>query len=319
MNRLLSVLLLLALPTFATAQAWPSKPVRLIVPFGPAGPIDIMSRTVAPYLSKNLGQPVIVDNRPGAGGALGIDLLSKAAADGYTIATTAPGVLTIAPHTSKLPFSPETDLAYVSMVGQVLNLLIVNGKLPIRSVEELLKAARDKPGSINFASSGVGTNGHLAGELLKQVANIDIVHIPYKSGGAALADVVAGNAQISFVAASGSILPLVKNGQIRALALTSARRSDLVPEVPSAPEAGVPTLITADVYGLVAPAKTPAEIVRRLNAEMGSVLRNREVVDRFREQLTVATPSTPQEYREWMQAESARWGAVIKRGKITAE
>ncbi len=302
------------------AQSWPQhKPIRLIVPFATGGPIDIMARITSPLLAAALGQVVVVDNRAGAGGVLGVDLLAKSPADGYTLGFSAPGALTIAPHLSKIPYSPATDIAYVSMIGQVQNILVVNGKLGISSLADLIRAAKQKPGSINFASSGIGTGGHLAGELLKQLASVDIVHVPYKSGAAPLTDLVAGNVQVLFVAAGGSLRQLVNSGALTALVLTSPTRSELLPNIPSAVEAGMPGLITADIYGMVAPAKLPAEMLARLNAEAVTILRKRELIDKFAEQTLVATPSTPQEYRAWMQTESARWGEVIKRAQIRPE
>ncbi|OGA04928.1 MAG: hypothetical protein A3H35_11660 [Betaproteobacteria bacterium RIFCSPLOWO2_02_FULL_62_17] len=307
-----------SIPSLARAQTWPQKPVKVILPFAAGGPADTMARLLAPQIAAFLGQPLVLENRAGAGGVLGIDLIAKASADGYAMAFAAPGPLTIAPHLSRVPYSAAADLSYVSIAGLMPNILAVNAKLGINSLAELIAAARAKPGSINFSSSGIGTNGHLAGELLKQLAGIAIVHVPYKGGAPAVTDLVAGNVQMTFVNASG-VLQQVRAGQATALAITSPRRSRLLPNIPSMVEAGLPSLVTEGTYGFVAPAGLPAQILARLNASVTAAVKQREVVDKFTELLAEAVSSTPQEYRDWMTAESARWAEVISKGKITAD
>jgi tripartite-type tricarboxylate transporter receptor subunit TctC len=302
----------------AHAQSYPQKPIKVILPFAAAGPADTMARLMAAPMSAHLGQPLVLENRAGAGGILGIDLAAKAAADGYTLAFAAPGPLTIVPHLSSVPYAVDADLAFVSTAGVMPNILAVNAKLGVSSLRELIEAARQKPGSLNFASSGIGTNGHLAGELLKQLAGIDIVHVPYKGGAPAVTDLVAGTVQIIFVNASG-ILQQVRSGQATALAITSPKRSRLLPGIPSMVEAGMPSLVTEATYGFVAPAKIPPAVLSRLNAAVVAAAKQRDVVDKLSELLADAASSTPQEYRDWTRAESARWAEVIKKGQITAQ
>jgi len=309
-------LLIWAVPSLA--QSWPQRPIRLIVPFPAGGSADMFARLIAPKMAATLGQPVVVENRGGAGGVLGIDLVAKASPDGYTTGLSGTGAITIQPHLTKIPFSPTQDLAYLSMVARVTNIMTVNAKLGITSVAGLISAARQKPGVLNFGSAGSGSTLHLAGELLKQEAKIDIVHIPYKGVAPAVTDLIAGQVQILIANANG-VMPHIKSGAITALAVTSPTRTASLPNVPSVVEVGFPSLVAEDVYGLVAPVKTGQDVQRALSAAVVSAVRSPDVVEKFAEQGAVATSSTSEEYRQWMLAESAKWGRVIKQGNITAD
>jgi tripartite-type tricarboxylate transporter receptor subunit TctC len=302
----------------SAAQSWPQRPIRIIVPFAAGGPADMFARLVAPKMSAKLGQPVVVENRGGAGGALGIDMVAKANPDGYTIGLSGTGAITIAPHLTKLPYSPSQDLAYISMVARVPNVVTVNGALGITSMAGLISAARQKPGKLNFGSAGSGSTLHLAGELLKQETKIDIVHIPYKGAAPAVTDLIAGQVQILIANANG-VISHIKSGAITALAVTSPTRLAILPNVPSVVEAGLPGLVAEDVYGLLAPAKISQDVQRALSLAAVDAVRAPDVVEKFAEQGAVATSSTPEEYRQWMVTMSAKWANVIKQGNITAD
>ena len=312
------VLLLSAISGAATAQTWPQRPIRLIVPFAAGGSGDMFARLIVPKMGASLGQPVVIENRGGAGGVLGNDAVAKAAPDGYTIGLSGTGALVAAPHMMKMPYSPQEDLAYITMIARVQNILAVNNALGVHSVAELVAAAKRTPGKLNFGSAGNGTTLHLAGELFKQEANINIIHVPYKGVAPAITDLLAGQVQI-LVGNANSMIGHVRGGAIKALAVTSAKRISLLPDVPSMVEAGMPSVIVDDVYGLIAPAKTPLDVLQKLAAAGTAAAGAADVAEKFAQQGAMASPTTPEEYRQWMITDSARWQAVIKRGNITAD
>ena len=296
----------------AVAQGYPSRPIRYVVPFAAgAGVLDIMARIVSQHLGTSLGQQVVVDNRPGAGGNVGAEIAAKAAPDGYTMlmGNTA---LVVSPYLfAKLPFDPLTDFVPVTQVNSAPLLLVVHPSLPVRSVAELVAYAKARPGKLNYGSGGIGTTPFLATELFKSMAGIDVVHVPYKGGAPALADLVAG--QLSFMIENvPGTLPFVKDGKLRALAITSRQRLALVPEVPTMIEAGVPGYEMIGWNGIFLPKGTPAEIVTRLNADLVKVLGTAEMKEQLARLGAEPVGGTPQQFGAFVQAESRRWGKIIK-------
>ena len=296
----------------AFAQAYPSRPIRFIVPFAAgAGVLDIMARLVGQHLGQSLGQQVLIDNRPGAGGNVGAEVAAKAVPDGYTMLMGAVA-LVVSPYLyARLPFDPLTDLAPVTQVNSAPLMLVVHPSLPVNSVAELIAYAKARPGALNYGSGGVGATPFLATELFKSMAGIDVVHVPYKGGAPALADLVAG--QLSFMIENvPGTLPFVTDGKLRARAITSRQRLALVPELPTMEEAGVPGYEMIGWNGIFVPKATPPEIVARLNAELVKVLRSTEVGEQLARLGAVPVGDTPEQFGAFVKAESARWGKIIK-------
>jgi len=303
---------LAALAGPSAAQTYPSRPIRFVVPFAAgAGVLDIMARIVSQHLGTGIGQQVVVDNRPGAGGNVGAEIAAKAAPDGYTMlmGNTA---LVVSPYLfAKLPFDPLTDFVPVTQVNSAPLLLVVHPSLPVKSVAELVAYAKARPGQLNYGSGGIGTTPFLATELFKSLAGIDVVHVPYKGGAPALADLVAG--QLSFMIENvPGTLPLVKDGKLRALAITSRQRLALVPEVPTMIEAGVAGYEMIGWNGIFLPKGTPAEITTRLSTDLVKVLGSAEMKEQLGKLGAEPVGSTPQQFGAFVQAESQRWGKIIK-------
>jgi tripartite-type tricarboxylate transporter receptor subunit TctC len=285
----------------AAAQPYPSKPVRFVVPYPAGGATDILGRTVGQKLSERWGQPVVVENRAGAGGNLGSDLVAKAAPDGYTI-----GLGNNATHATNaslyptMPYDTEADFAPVSLLAVVTNVLVVNPQV-----------AKAEPGRLDYASTGSGSAAHLTGELFKTAAGIEMVHVPYRGGPPAVTDLVSGQVKAMFATAP-SVLPQIQAGRLTALAVTSARRQPGLPDVPTVAESGFPGFESDAWFAVFAPAGTPAGIVARLNADIRAVLAEPEVIARLKEQGFEVATSTPDELRRHVTAEIAKWGAVVK-------
>jgi tripartite-type tricarboxylate transporter receptor subunit TctC len=303
----------------AAAQGYPTKPVRMIVPFPAAGGTDILARIVVPRLSEGLGQQVVVDNRPGAGGTLGSKLAADAPADGYTIIMGTTSTHAIGPHLySRPPYDPVRDFATITQVATSPTVLMVTAALPAQSLKELIALAKARPGTLNFGSSGVGTQFHLSGELLKLLAGIDIVHIPYKGTALVYPDLFSGQVSLLFDLPSVA-LPHIKSGRIRALGVTGARRSQAMPDIPTIAEAGVPGY-DADLWlGLWGPAKLEPAIASRLHAEVAKVLRQPDVRERLAGQGMEPVASTPAEYRAFVLRENEKWSKVVKAAGVKAE
>ena len=304
----------------AQAQApYPAKPIRFIVPFAPGGVSDIVARTIAAKMGESLGQQVLIENRGGAGGTLGMDLLAKAAPDGYTIATG--NISTQAIATSvyrKLPYDPLKDFAPISLVATATNVLAASPKLPVSSVRELVAYGKAKPGALSFASSGVGTIFHIAGEMLGTMTDINMVHIPYKGVALAYPDVIGGNVPLIFdsiISASGH----VKAGRIKALALTGDRRSPVLPEVPTMAEAGVPGYALDFWIAIFAPAGTPAPVVQRLNAEINRALRQPDLIERMAAQGADVVGTTPEALMARVREDGPRMAKIVKAARIEPE
>jgi tripartite-type tricarboxylate transporter receptor subunit TctC len=263
---------LVAVAACASAQNYPNKPIRLVVPFPAAGTTDILAREVGQRLSVTLGQPVVIDNRPGAGGNIGADIVAKSAPDGYTLLMATVGTHAInASLYSNMPYDHIKDFTPVVLVAGVPNVLEVTPSLPVKTVADLIKLAKEKPGQINFASSGNGTSIHLSGELFKSMAGVDMTHVPYKGSAPALVDLVGGQVQVMFDNVPSSI-EQIKAGKLRAVAVTSAQRSPALPDVPTIAESGLPGFEASAWFGIVAPAGTPAAVVNRINADVNQWL-----------------------------------------------
>jgi tripartite-type tricarboxylate transporter receptor subunit TctC len=306
----LSILLATAAAS-AFAQSYPSRPIRIVVPLSPGGFADVPTRLIAPKLSAALGQQVFVDNRPGAGGSIGTDYVAKSQADGYTLLVAAtPHV--IAPSLyKKLPYDALADFAPIMQFAAGPYVLVVNPKLPAATVRELVAAAKAAPGRIDFASSGNGSAQHLVGALFNSAAGIELNHVPYKGSGPAMQDLLSGQVSVSF-AGTPNVMPHVRSGKLRALGVTTAKRSPDLPDVPTIAEAGVPGYEATLWLGLAAPAGTPAEIVQRLHAETAKVLQDAEVQQGFRAAGVESSVLGPAEFGAFMRAEHDKWGKVVR-------
>ena len=304
--------LLALVATAASAQTYPTKPIRLVVPFPPGGATDILARDVAQKLTEAWGQQVIVDNRPGAGGNIGSELVAKSAPDGYTLEMGTVGTHAInASLYAKMPYDHVKDFVPVILVAGVPNVLVVNPAVPANSVAELIAYAKANPGKLNFASSGNGTSIHLSGELFKFMAGVQMTHVPYKGSAPALQDLIGGQVQLMFDNLPPS-LPQIKAGKLRALAVTSLARAPALPDVPTMAEAGLPGYEASSWFGVLAPAGTPPAIVTKLNAEIARWLATPEAKEKLSKQGANAAGGTPEDFAKHIAAETAKWAKVVK-------
>ncbi|HEX3632478.1 MAG TPA: tripartite tricarboxylate transporter substrate binding protein [Casimicrobiaceae bacterium] len=304
--------LALLLAAGAWAQAYPTRPIRLVVPFPPAGTTDILARAVAQRLSVSLGQSVIIDNRPGAAGNIGSDLVAKSAPDGYTLLMGTVGTHAINPSLyGKMPYDHVKDFVPIVLVAGVPNVLEVTPSLPVNSVAELIKLAKEKPGQLNFASSGSGTSIHLSGELFKTMAGVDMMHVPYKGSAPALTDLMGGQVQLMFDNLPSS-LAQIKAGKLRAIAVTSAQRAPALPNVPTIAESGLPGFEASSWFGLLAPAGTPAAVVARINADVNQWLQTAEAKESLLAQGAIPAGGTPEQFAAHIRAETEKWAKVVK-------
>ena len=308
-NLLLALCLVLA--SSASADDFPSKPIRLIVPFPPGGPNDIIARVVGQRMSEICKQPVLIDNRGGQAGVLGTDAVAKAAPDGYTIAITSASSLAISTTMEKIAYDPQKDLAPVTLVASVPEMLVVAGNVPARNMAELVALAKAQPGKLNFASAGVGGLPHLAGELFKLTAKIDIVHVPYRGAAPAINDLLGQQVQMTFLDLP-VILPQIRAGRLRPIALGAKERSALAPDVPTTAEVGMPDLLILNWYGMVAPARTPPEIIAKLNSITHEAMADPSVKQKLADQGLTLVPDTPDEFRAYIASETQKWAKVIK-------
>jgi len=311
------------LAAVALGDAWgqsnyPAKPVRLVSPFPPGAVVDTLSRTLATPLGELLGQPVVVENRPGAGGNIGMTVVANAPGDGYVIGMGSIGTHGINPSVyAKMPFDPVRDFAPITFVASNINVLVVHPSLPVQDVKQLVAYAKSNPGKLSYGSAGTGTSQHLAAELFKQINGIEMTHIPYKGGGPAVADLVAGQIPLMFIDISAS-LGHIRAGKLRALGVTTRQRTPLL-DVPTLIEQGVPDFDVNAWFGLFAPAGTPREIVLRLQAESGNALRQPAIRDRLQNVGLNPAPNTPEEFAQFIRAELDRWAKVAKAVNIRAE
>jgi tripartite-type tricarboxylate transporter receptor subunit TctC len=300
----------------AQSQAWPSKPIRFIVPFPPGAATDLLTRTVAPKLGEGLGQQVVVDNRSGAGGMIGVELAAKSPPDGYTLVLATVGPIAINPSLyAKMPYDPVKELAPVTLAGNIFNVLIVHPALAARSVKALIALARARPGELNFGSSGAGAADHLSAELFQVMTKTKMVHIPYKGGPLAMVDLISGNLQLMFATVPTAI-GLIKGGKVRAMAITNSKRFPLMPELPTVAEAGIPGFAVDNWCGVFATGGTPAGIVARLNAELVKVLAVPDVKKRLLENGIDAVSDTPEQFAAYIRAETTKWASVIKDANV---
>jgi len=299
------------------AQNWPTKPIRLLVPFAPGGSSSIVARSVAVEMEKGLGQPIVIDNRPGGGGNVAMQEAARAEPDGYTLIIGHIGTLAVNPFMfDKLPFDTNADFAPVSLLAKVPSIFVVHADVPAKDLREFVALAKSQPGRLYYGSAGNGSAGHLAMEYLKLVSGIDIVHVPYKGTGPNLIDLVAGRTQAT-AAGTPPLMPHVKAGKLRVIAVGSQRLGSL-PGVASVAEQGYPGFETTQWYGLNAPAKVPAAIIKRLADEAAKAARQPSVAERFAVDDALAVGSTPQEYAAFIAAEQKRWGEVVRKANIKA-
>jgi tripartite-type tricarboxylate transporter receptor subunit TctC len=308
--------LLLALSMAAAAQDYPTKPVRLVIPFPPGGSNDIMGRLVATQLSERLGQQVVAENRPGAGGVVGTEMVSKAAPDGYTLL-----IISLAhavnPWLYKLNYDPIKSFVPVASIGSGPNVLAVHPDLPVKSVKELVALAKQKPGELQYASAGVGSFQHLGGELFKLVAGVGIMHVPFKGGGPAMIDVMGGHTKLVF-SSLVQTTPHIRSGKLKALGVGGAKRSPVLPDVPAISEE-VPGYVAENWWGILAPAGTPKAIVDRLNKEVAAVLTSAAVTKQLDSEGASVIRMGPDEFGKFIESEMTKWERVVKEGKIKAE
>ena len=295
----------------ALAQTWPERPIRLIVPFPAGGPTDIIARVVTQHMAETLGQTIVIENRGGAGGVTGTDAVARSAPDGYTFVLSNAGSLAILPSLQKMPYRPTVDLRPVTLVAKVPELLVVPASLPVKNLAEFLALARAKPGALNYASTGVGAMPHLAAELLKSAAKIDVVHVPFTGAAPAVSDLLPGRVQMMF-ADIPILLPHVQAGTLRALAIGSASRSPLLPEVATFVEQGLPGVEADNWYGFAMAAATPAPILEKMHAAAMKALRAPEIVKILGAQGVNLPGGTPEEFTAFILAESAKWGEVVR-------
>jgi tripartite-type tricarboxylate transporter receptor subunit TctC len=317
MNRFLLAALAALMPLAAQAQSWPTKPIRLLVPFAPGGSSSIVARAVAVEMEKGLGQPIIIDNRPGGGGNVAMQEAARSEPDGYTLIIGHIGTLAVNPFMfDKLPFDTNADFAPVSLLAKVPNIFVVHADVPAKDLREFVALVKSKPGQLYYGSAGNGSAGHLAMEYLKLVAGLDIVHVPYKGTGPNLVDLLAGRTQATS-AGTPPLMPHVKAGKLRAIAVGSKRLPSM-PDVASVAEQGYPGYESTQWYGINAPAKVPAAIIKRLADEAAKAAKQPSVAERFAADDAEAVGSTPQEYAAFIAAEQKRWGEVVRRANIKA-
>jgi tripartite-type tricarboxylate transporter receptor subunit TctC len=314
---LLACSLVALVPAGSAAQEYPARPIKLIVPFPPGGSNDVVGRMVAAQLGERLGKPVVVENQGGAGGLIGTEMASKAAPDGYTLL-----LISVAyafnPSIYKLPYDPATAFLPVAMLGAGPVVIATTASLPVHSVKDLIGLAKDQPGKLNYATAGVGSFQHLASELFKQQAGIDMVHVPFKGGGPAMADVIAGNTQVA-IGSLMQMVPQIKAGRLNALGVGSAKRIPALPDVPTISEAALPGFEVTNWWGIVVPAGTPRAIVDRLNKELTAVIASSETKRRFEAEGADPVQMAPEEFGRFIATETAKWSRVVKQANIRAE
>jgi tripartite-type tricarboxylate transporter receptor subunit TctC len=317
-------MMVIALPIVWAAHAartpgYPERAIRLIVPFPPGGPNDVLGRVIAAKLTEQLGQQIVVDNRGGAGGIIGAELAARAAPDGYTLFLGGTASMSINPVLHrKLGYDPVADFAAVSLIGTAPSLLSLHPSLPVRNVKELIDAAKARPGQLTFASSGVGTAPHLAGELFNTLAGVRLVHVPYRGGGPAFVDLIAGQVAMYFAGISAA-LPFVKDGKLRGIAVTAAQRSAAMPEMPTIAESGLPGYEVSNWYAIVTVVGTPKEIIARLNYELVKALATDDVRKRFLDLGTDPIGSDPAQLAAYIRSEIPKWTKVIRSAGMKAD
>jgi tripartite-type tricarboxylate transporter receptor subunit TctC len=315
--RALIAFLSLAFAVNAYGQDWPTRPVRMILPFPPGGGTDILGRLIAERLSAGIGQPVVTENRGGAGGNVGAEAAARSAPDGYTIVLVAPSLAISPTLYSKINYDPVKDFAPISLVATVPNVMVTQASLP-GQLQEFIAFAKAKPGALNFGSGGAGTSNHLAGELFNIVTGAKLVHVPYKGVNLAMQDVLAGNVHLVFIGIPAAA-PHIKAGKLRALAVVAPQRSNALPDVPTVAEAGLKDFEVTTWYGVLAPAGTPQPVVRRLNAELVKLMHAPEMKEKLTATGTEPLTSTPEEFAAYIKREIAKWGDVVRKAGVKAD
>ena len=317
MRRFLAALALVAAAPFACAQAWPTKPVKIIVPFPAGGPTDVITRVLSDKLAQSLGQPVVVENKPGAGGSIGADLAAKAPADGYTLLMATGSTHSVGPYLNpRLPYDPVKDFTPIIYVGYGTNILLVSPKLGVGNLKELIALAKKEP--LTFATSGIGSVAHLTSEMFAAQAGVKLTHVPYKGTQQSITDLASGQVSMLFdnvLTGKGH----VESGRLKGIAISSKARSAIAPDIPTVSESGLPGFDSWNYFGIFGPANTPQPVVQRVNAEMNKILADPAIKDRFLALGFEVTGGTPQQFAEVMASESRRWGAVIKQANIKPE
>jgi len=304
-----------SLPAPALAQAsWPSRPIRLIVPYPAGGPVDQLARAISPRLGELLGQSIVIDNKSGASGVIGMDAAIKAEPDGYTFGFGVPGGITVLPHLQKMPYAVD-EINYVSLVARIPQVITVGPQVPVKTLPELVALAKAQPGRVNYGSAGNATTPHLGAELFAQEAGLKMQHVPYKGAAPAVTALLGGEIQV-LAADLPAVINFTSRG-IKILAVAGTRRSEALPEVPTTAELGLPTVVNESNYGLIAPKGTPPAITQKLREALVTTLNTPAVREQLARQGAVATASTPEEYRKLMQSESAKWGALVKKANIS--
>jgi len=310
-GKLLAILSLILLPPLSAAEDFPAKPIRLIVPFPPGGPNDIIARVIGQRMSEIVHQPIVIDNRGGQAGVLGTDAVAKSAPDGYTIGIVSASALSISPTMEKVAYDVARDFAPITLVATVPEMLVVASSVPARDMKELVALAKAEPGKLNFASAGTGGITHLAGELFKLTAKIDIVHVPYRGAAPAINDLLGQQVQMAFLDLP-VILPHIKAGTLRAIVLGAKERVPTAPDVPTTAEVGMPDILIENWYGMIAPAGTPPPIIDRLNRVATEAMADPAVKEKLADQGLALVPQTPEQFRAYIASETARWAKVIK-------
>jgi tripartite-type tricarboxylate transporter receptor subunit TctC len=315
-NLLLVLCLVLSSPAIA-ADEYPSKPIRLIVPFPPGGPNDIIARVVGQRMSDIFKQPVIIDNRGGQAGVLGTDAVAKAAPDGYTIGIVSASAIVISPSMEKIAYDPQKDLQPITLVATVPEMLVVAKDVPAKNMSELVALAKAQPGKLNFASAGVGGLPHLAGELFKLTAKIDIVHVPYRGAAPAINDLLGQQVQMTFLDLP-VILPQIKAGNLKPIALGARERAKQAPDVPTTAEVGMPELLIENWYGMIGPSGLPRDILDKINRVAVEAMSDPNVKDKLADQGLTLVPQTPEEFRAFIASEATKWSNVVKKAGLEA-
>ena len=302
----------------AHAQQWPAKPIKMVVPFPAGGPTDVLTRALSDKLGQALGQPVIVDNKPGAAGSIGSDLVAKSPNDGYTLLMATGSTHSVGPHLQKLPYDPVRDFTPIIYVGYATNIMLVSPTLGVSTVAEFIELAKKNPGKYNYATSGIGSVAHLTSEMFAAQAGIKLTHVPYKGTQLSISDLAQGSVAILFDnVMTGK--PHVESGRLKALGISAARRSDLVPSIPTVAESGLPGFESWNYFGIFGPAGTPRAVVERVNAEMNKVLMDPAIKERFHTLGFEITGGTPADFSAVIASESAKWSKVIRDAHVKAE
>ena len=310
-GKLLAILSLVLLPPLSAAEDFPAKPIRLIVPFPPGGPNDIIARVIGQRMSEIVHQPIVIDNRGGQAGVLGTDAVAKSTPDGYTIGIVSASALSISPTMENVAYDVARDFAPITLVATVPEMLVVASGVPARDMKELVALAKAEPGKLNFASAGTGGITHLAGELFKLTAKIDIVHVPYRGAAPAINDLLGQQVQMAFLDLP-VILPHIKAGTLRAIALGAKERVPTAPDVPTTAEVGMPDILIENWYGMIAPSATPPAIVAALNRVATEAMADPQVKDKLADQGLTLAPQTPEHFRAYIASETRKWANVIK-------